>query len=148
MMSNFKNKLSAFMYGRYGADDLYNALTITELVLLVIGAVFSFLGHVASGFGIVSMILYAIAVGLLIWSMFRFFSRKCTARRRENAAWLRFTSKLTAPFRRPKCPPDTDTHIFRACPACAAVLRLPRTPGKHTVKCPRCGKGFSVRVKG
>ena len=38
------------------------------------------------------------------------------------------------------------THIYKKCPNCHAVLRLPRRKGKHTTVCPNCSKEFKVRV--
>ncbi len=150
MKTTFQEKLLRFMYGRYGTDELYSALTFFELGCLVVGAVFSLLGRVSAGFAVVGWVLYALALLAMGWGLFRFLSRNLPARRRENDAWLRSVRRLKSLFRRsprPSLPPDTDTHVFRACPSCGAVLRLPREPGRHAVKCPRCGKGFGVRVK-
>ena len=41
---------------------------------------------------------------------------------------------------------DRKTHVFRKCPACKSVLRLPRQKGKHTVRCPRCQHRFDVKI--
>ena len=142
----FREKLARFLYGRYGADSLYNALFAFELILLFLGAVFNVLGKAEPILHLVSVLLYAVALGLMIFAMYRFFSRNIQKRRRENEAWLRFKAK----FRRrprPNLPPDTADHIFRSCPHCKATLRLPREKGKHEVKCPRCGNRFGVRVK-
>lgn len=149
-MSDFRYKLARFMYGRYGQDALYNALFIFELVFLFSGAVCSFLGYVKSGFAIAGWVLYVLALGCIVWAVFRMMSRNIAARQRENDAWLRLWGRVTSPFRaasKPTLPPDTDTHVFRACPACGAVLRLPRSAGKHTARCPRCSKAFTVRIK-
>jgi hypothetical protein len=143
---NFREKLARFLYGRYGADSLYNALFIFELILLFIGAVLSVLGNVEPILSVLSVFFYLAALGLLIWSILRFFSRNIAKRRKENEAWLRLKAKLT-PKKKPKLPPDTPTHIFRACPKCRSTLRLPRQAGKHQVKCPRCGERFGVKVK-
>lgn len=142
----FRETLARLLYGRYGADELYNALFLAEILLLFLGAILSVLGKASPTLGILATICYVIAVGLLIWATYRFFSRNIAKRRRENAVWLRFKSKLS-PQKRPSLPPDTPTHIFRACPSCRATLRLPRQAGKHTVKCPRCGRAFGVKVK-
>jgi hypothetical protein len=142
----FRESLARFLYGRYGTDELYNALLISELILLFLASVLTVIGHAVPVLSVVSVFLYLLALGLLIWSMTRFFSRNISKRRRENEAWLRFTAKFK---RKPKptLPPDTPTHIFRACPKCRATLRLPREVGKHQVKCPRCGERFGVKVK-
>ncbi len=146
MSNQFRNRIDRFLYGRYGTDALYNVLFIIVLVLLFLGAVLNTLGRVVSVLYIVSIVLYVAALGLLIFALFRFFSRNLAARRRENDAWLRFRAR----FRRkpkPRLPADTADHIFRACPRCRATLRLPRQPGKHEVKCPRCNDRFTVKVK-
>ena len=142
----FREKLARLLYGRYGADSLYNALFIGELILLFIGTLFNVLGRIEPILAIVSMVFYLAALGMLIYAMFRFFSRNITKRRRENEAWLRFKAKLR-PKRKPHLPSDTAEHIFRSCPHCKSTLRLPRVKGKHEVKCPRCGERFGVKVK-
>ena len=142
----FRETLARMLYGRYGADDLYNVLFVAEIALLALGAVFSLLGNAVPLLSVLSVLLYLAALGLLIWAMYRFFSRNIEKRRRENEAWLRFKAKLS-PKKKPALPPDTPTHIFRACPKCRATLRLPRQAGKHKAKCPRCGHSFGVKVK-
>ena len=142
----FREKLARLLYGRYGADELYNALFVSEIILLFIGAILSVLGRVSALLTVLSVLFFLAALGLLIWAMFRFFSRNIEKRRRENLAWLRFRSKLIKK-KKPKLPPDTSTHVFRACPKCRSTLRLPRQAGKHKVKCPRCGNTFGVKIK-
>lgn len=148
-MSKFKQKLAHFFYGRYGADNLYNFLFVLEIILLVIGAIFNLLGRVAIGFMIASMILYPLAMLVLVYCMFRFFSRNIAKRQKENQRYLRIKYKLLHPVksRRNNRPYDTVTHVFRSCPKCNSVLRLPRERGKHTVKCPRCSERFTVKIK-
>lgn len=142
----FREALSRMLYGRYGADELYNVLFIAEIILLVLGAVFNLLGNALPLLNVLSILFYLSALGLMIWAMYRFFSRNVEKRRRENLVWLRFKSKLNK-RNRPALPPDTPTHIFRACPKCRATLRLPRQAGKHKAKCPRCSHTFRVKVK-
>ena len=38
-------------------------------------------------------------------------------------------------------------HVYKKCPSCKAVLRLPKRPGVHKTVCPRCGREFTVRVR-
>lgn len=142
----FREKLARFLYGRYGADSLYNALFIAELILLFIGTILNILGQVNPVLSLISIIFYVAALGLMTWAIFRFFSRNLSKRRQENQAWLNLASKFK-PKKRPSLPPDTPTHIFRSCPGCRSTLRLPRQVGKHQVRCPRCSKTFSVKVK-
>ena len=67
----------------------------------------------------------------LIWSIFRMYSRNIEARRRENAAFLRFFSRLT----------DKQYRYFR-CPGCRQVVRVPRGKGKINIRCPKCSRQF------
>ncbi len=147
MFKNLRYSLTRFLTGRNGPDTLYNAAMIAELVLLFISTILRLLGATSPVFSVLSLVLYALSLALLCWSLFRFFSRNLPARRRENAAFVRVTAKLRRK-KKPVLPPDTPTHIFRTCPHCHSTLRLPRTPGKHEVKCPRCSGRFRVKVKG
>lgn len=142
----FRESLARLLYGRYGADELYNALFFAEIILLFIGAVLTVLGKVAPLFSVISILCYIAATGLLVWALFRFFSRDVQKRRQENQAWLSFKKRIL-PKKKPKLPTDTATHVFRACPKCRSTLRLPRQTGKHTAKCPRCSHTFGVKVK-
>ena len=143
---NFRSRIANFLYGRYGADQLYNFLFILQIILLFSGAVSTVLGMIINVFTYISFALYFIAIGLFIWSLFRCLSKNIAKRQKENMAFLRLTTKL---FKRKKAslPADTAEHIFRSCPKCKSVLRLPRRVGKHTVKCPRCQHRFKVKVK-
>ncbi len=146
MLNRFRNAISRFLYGRYGADNLYNALFVLELILLFAATVLNIFGTVKPVLAWISIGFYVLAIGLIAWSIFRFFSRNIQKRRRENEAWLRFKGKFR---KKPKTrlPADTADHIFRACPHCKSTLRLPRQTGRHEAKCPRCGKTFRVKVK-
>ena len=136
-MSKFQEKLYKFMYGRYGTDRLNRVLSITSLIVLIISLPVSWIfGKTLPGM-IVSAVLYAISLGICIWGTTRTFSRNIYKRREENACL----------FRRHNGNKDTETHVFRDCPGCKATLRLPREKGKHTVRCPRCAKSFTVRVR-
>ena len=141
-----RETLARLLYGRYGKDELYNVLFVTEIILLFVSSILSVLGRNLPVLSTVSAFCYLIALGLLVWAMFRFFSRNIYKRRRENEIWLRIRAKI-CPRKKPQLPPDTPTHIFRSCPQCRSTLRLPRQAGKHTVKCPRCGVSFGVKVK-
>ncbi len=150
MFYRFKQTLARFFYGRYGADSLYNASFILALILLFVSTVLNLLGKVEPVLAVVALVLYLVSMGLMFWAMFRFFSRKIAKRRQENEAWLLFKGRFRRRKHRRSCPnlpPDTADHIFRVCPRCHSTLRLPRTPGKHEVKCPRCGDRFGVKVK-
>jgi len=132
-MGNLKNKLTQFMYGRYGTDQLYNALIGAYFILIV------------ANFFISSNIISILMSAVLIWIIFRTLSRNIDKRRLENERfmkiWKPVRAKGSLELRRIK---EIKTHRFRKCPHCNKVLRLPRKTGKHTVKCPSCNKEFEL----
>ena len=136
-MGNFKNKLTQFMYGRYGTDQLYTASIVLYFVLLV-----------ANSF-IRSTIISGLMSVILILIIFRALSRNTYKRSMENEKfmkiWKPVKAKGTFQLRKIK---EIKTHRFRKCPHCKKILRLKRVRGKHTVKCPSCNKEFEVRILG
>ncbi len=131
----FRDKLLAFMYGRYGGRDaLGKTLMISYFVLLFVGALL--------GEDKVWRACSTVAMVLFFWYMFRVFSKNIYARQRENAVFLKLRQKVTLPF---KMLFDRK-HAFRICPYCKATLRLPRRKGKHTVCCPKCKRDFEVKI--
>lgn len=134
-MNKFKDKLAQFMYGRHGADQLYYALIVLCFILMIV--------NMFVGTYIIDIVMFAV----LIWGVFRAFSRNDYKRRRENEVFMKFwgpvKAKLALTFRRIK---ESKTHIFRKCPGCKKVIRLPRKKGTHTVSCPCCHNKFQVKV--
>lgn len=161
-MQKFMEKLARFFYGRYGIDSLYTALMVLTFAIIIVNAV---LGQ---------WWLQLISLALIIWTVFRSFSKNIPARRRENEIWLKIWKKITfgkGPVRqypnaggygyganynsyntytppkskKKKLRTDKD-HCFRICPECRANIRLPKQKGKHTVVCPRCKCRFEVKI--
>ena len=133
---SFRDRLSRFMYGRRGYDELSRALWILSLVLLVVNAFCELLA--------VSIIECVI----VIYALFRMLSKNITARAKENDAYLRITGKMRGFFKlRKNKRRDRKTHVYRKCPSCKNVLRLPREKGAHTVKCPCCSSRFDIKIR-
>lgn len=132
---NFHYRLMQFMSGRYGRDELLYAL-------LILAAVLSFLNIL-----IRSIILQLLVYALIFYAVFRVLSRNAEARRRENE-WFR--QKLTFFYRKREVFRQRradQAHVYKPCPSCKAVLRLPRRIGVHQTVCPKCGRKFTVRVR-
>lgn len=132
---NLKGKISRFMFGRYGFDELSRLITLLFYVLLIVN------------FFVKSYILYFVLVALMVITLLRCFSRNIYKRRKENEVYTRIRKKITNfvkltsnRFR------DKKTHIYIKCPSCKAVLRLPREKGEHSVRCPRCTNVFKTKV--
>ena len=134
-MGKFRNKLYRFMYGRYGGDTLNKVLFWVYAVWIILfSIVMLFVDSVWLS------VFYWISSGALcFWIIFRMFSRNIAARRKENDAFCGFFKLRKNKFR------DRKTHVYRKCPDCKAVLRLPKAKGKHYVICPRCKNRFKVR---
>ncbi|MBQ8331288.1 MAG: hypothetical protein IJX94_02155 [Clostridia bacterium] len=139
-MGKFKNKLYRFMYGRYGTDTLNKVyLGIYVAVVLIYSVVSLFITDPKIS-AILTACYLLLTLLLIVLIFFRMFSRNVAKRRRENETFCGFFRLLRNRFR------DRKTHVYRKCPKCRAVLRLPKAKGKHTVVCPRCKERF--RVKG
>ena len=134
-MGKLKSKLYRFMYGRYGYDKLGKTLFWVYLGLVIAYTVISFF--------VDSALLYVfylmLSSALVIYIIYRAMSRNIVARRAENEKFCAFFKLKRNKWR------DRKTHVYRKCPSCKAVLRLPKAKGKHTVLCPRCKNRFEVR---
>lgn len=132
---NFRYRLMQFMSGRYGSDSLSNTLLISAVAVSFI--------NLFLRWGLLQFIVYL----FIIYAFFRMLSRNMEARRRENR-W--FTEKLGF-IKKQKEIYETRRadkfHVYKKCPACKAILRLPHRIGEHTTVCPRCGKEFKVKVR-
>lgn len=129
------------MSGRNGFDSFAKFLIFTALAVSVINMVLSLFSAIAAR--ITSFIVYF----LLIYALFRILSKNVYARSVENRKFIALFGKVKSWFKlqadRIK---DAKSAVYRKCPSCKKVLRLPRKKGLHTVKCPCCGNRFKVRV--
>ena len=143
-MGRIRNSRSRLFNGRYGNDTLntvlifiYSLISITYTILRLALAVAMPEKQIV--LTILGLCYLVISTSLIVWIFFRMFSRNLGKRRRENEKFCGFFKLLKNKFR------DRKTHVYRKCPNCRAVLRLPKSKGKHTVVCPRCKNRFSVK---
>lgn len=132
---DFRYKLMHFMSGRNGPDELF-------AVMLVLSVCLS-----AANVFVRSLILQAAVYIILLAVLFRCFSRNIERRRNENNRFLSamsFFKRKRSFYRQKKA---DKCHIYKKCPYCGAVLRLPRRIGVHTTVCPKCGREFTVKVR-
>ena len=135
-MGKIKERLYRFMYGRYGGDTLNKVLIWVYAIWVIAFRIVELFSNSIW----VSLFYWVSSASLFFWIMFRMLSRNIYARRKENEAFCGFFKLRRNKFR------DRKTHVYRKCPKCRAVLRLPKAKGKHFVVCPRCQNRF--RVKG
>ncbi|MCM1115492.1 MAG: hypothetical protein NC397_08370 [Clostridium sp.] len=144
MKNFFRNlgyKLQRFMTGRYGIDQLWRALLIFYLILIVITNIvyrFSKAGYYA---------LSVASFALIVFAIFRVLSKNIEARRMENQKWLQMTFKTKQWFKVQKEKfQQRNTHKFVKCNKCKMTLRLPKHKGKLNVTCPHCKNQFIVNT--
>ena len=132
---SFRERIYRFMSGRYGGDTLGTTLMAFALAMTV-----------ANIFAR-TWILYLLSDAILLWALFRILSRNRYKRMRENQAFCGFFRRIKGFFSLQKSKRrDRKTHVYRKCPHCKSVLRLPRIKGAHTVNCPRCHNRFDMKV--
>ena len=136
LFNRFMYRFSIFMNGRYGTDRLFFVLIFIYLIIAALNILFG------------QKLLYFVQTALLVYIMFRVLSKNTAARRKENDKVMVLWDgvKRTFCLNRDRIR-YRKTHVFRKCPSCSAQLRLPRTPGEHTVRCPRCDNRFDVKIK-
>lgn len=124
------------MYGRYGTDKLNTALLWTYAVLVIVYMIVFLFVEENPFVYICYLFVSWFILGVVI---FRTMSRNIAKRRAENQKFTGFFKLRKNKWR------DRKTHVYRKCPSCKAVLRLPKAKGKHNVVCPKCRNRFEVR---
>lgn len=140
---SFKEKVAGFLAGRYGGDGLNTVLSVFSLISFITAVIVRAASKSTAGL-VISIVLYAVAVGAIAFTVFRSFSRNLTARRAEYE-WFR--SHIISPFSRKKNEMKTrsaqsKTHRFFKCPKCRQTVRVPKGKGKIRITCPKCGETF------
>ena len=131
-----KERIISFMIGRNGPDALCNFSLYTAIALTLINILFQ------------SIILSIVSYFTMYYALFRMLSRNVSKRQKENAKFLAIRKKVFSPFTLIKLRiRDRKTHVYRKCPYCKSVLRLPRRLGEHTAVCPKCRTRFDVTIK-
>ena len=92
------------MMGRYGQDQLGTVLFAAGLVSMVLSMIF--------GRFWLSSLFSFLSWFLLLWCIFRMYSRNIEARSRENRAWVNFFAHLK----------DKDHRYFH-CPQCRQIIK-------------------------
>lgn len=133
-----RQKFARFMYGRYGSDNFSRFLSLIAIIILIVAM---FLSDIARS------ILFAIALALVIYEYFRFFSRNISERSKENAKYLSIKQRIKAWYnmRRDMWRQRKEYKFFR-CPSCKAVLRVPRGKGRIRIVCTKCGTAFEKKT--
>ena len=134
----FRDRIQRFLQGRNGSDELSRFLSWVGFAFLLASLFTPTVGN-----GLLSTILWAVALAAIVWSMLRTFSRNIYKRQKENAAYRRimggFTGWWKRLFSRVK---DGGRYKYFKCRSCGATLRVPCKKGKVQVTCPKCRISF------
>ena len=130
MLMNFFRKL---MYGRYGSDQLSFFLLILYVVLILL-----------SGLPHTGVLSWA-ALAVLLWDLFRMFSRRIDRRRAENARFLALAGPAIRWVKMRRTIWRDKDHRYFKCPNCGQQMRVPRGKGRITVHCRTCGATFEEK---
>lgn len=127
----FREKIARFMYGRYGSDGLNQWICGVVLVLIVLNLFLRW------------PLLSFLQTVLLVFCIYRMFSKNIDQRRKENNAFYRYKGRVTGWFRKEKSlmAQRKDFHIYK-CPQCKQKIRIPRGKGKIEITCPKCKTKF------
>lgn len=131
---NFINKLSKFIYSRYGIDDLYKFLFKLYILVLILNIF------------IRNYIVFIIELLLIFIIFYRACSKNIYRRRKENEIYLKIKNKFLKPFRSIKRNFNDKDHIYKKCKSCKTVLKLPLPDSKGIkhAKCPKCNKKLTI----
>ena len=145
-MNDFRYKMAKFFSGRTGVDALGRTVTWIALIFMLL----TMITH--------SNIFYLIAMGCLIYSIWRMFSKNYQKRYYENAKFLEKTtgirrrfsslpSNMKAFFSKQKYNFNQHkTYAIFKCPSCKQKLRAPKGRGKIQVTCSKCNTVFIKKV--
>lgn len=129
-----REKLYAFMRGRYGNDTLNNVL----MVICIISFILDMFLHTS----VITII------GYIAWfiALYRMFSRQVYKRNQENEKFMNLISPITRMKTLHQKRKQDPTHKYYRCPSCHQIVRLPKGHGKVVVTCPKCQTQFEKRT--
>ena len=130
-----KMALQRRMYGRNGSDQLGRAAIVAALVLDVVSMFVIRNRHLQ----LVGILLYWVAMALLLYAIFRAFSKNLYKRREENSKFLQWTWKVKNGRSAAKARHADTAHKYFTCKNCKTICRVPVGKGKVIITCPKCG---------
>ena len=125
--------MARFMAGRYGGDQL-NLLLIALYLLFYVVYLFTRL-----------IPFEALALILIILSLYRSLSRNLARRRAENTRFLQIVRPVARRWSAFRARAHDREHRYFQCPNCGQQMRVPRGKGRITVHCRSCGAVFEEK---
>lgn len=89
---------------------------------------------------------YWIGLGLMIYSLYRMFSRNVSKRYEENQKFLNYRYQAAVKKDAAKKRwAQRSIYRFYKCPSCKQKVRVPKGRGKICITCPKCKTEFVKR---
>ncbi|MEG0229458.1 MAG: hypothetical protein RR549_00860 [Oscillospiraceae bacterium] len=136
MFSKLMVKFQHFMYGRYGNDSFGFFLIIFSLILTFVSNFFR---------GDLNIVFYLIDIFstiLIVFAIFRIFSKNINKRRNENNKFSKIWYPIKNRFKSKTAKMKDTTHKYFKCSKCSQQVRVPAGRGKIEICCPKCGFRF------
>ncbi|ALS01319.1 hypothetical protein ATZ33_08040 [Enterococcus silesiacus] len=129
-------KMQKLLVGRYARMDQLNTTLMRGSLILLLLNLF-----------LPTSIAFWLAVSLLLWLNYRFFSKRIYPRSNENTRYLsrvqQLKKKLDLSKEKLK---ERKIYTFFKCPNCKQQLRAPKGKGKIKVTCSICKEQFNKIV--
>ena len=128
------------MYGRNGVDQMNQILLRGYIGVLVAEIVFNLL-RLRAPLVICEVLLWV----LMMYILFRMFSKNLRKRREENQRFLNWFWKVKSNAAGAKARRADKDHKYFTC-KCGAVCRVPVGKGKIVITCPKCGQKINAKT--
>lgn len=136
------NAIARFMYGRNGMDQLNRMLFWTYLVLWLTEMVVS----VTLKNRFVTDVFAVFLPVLMLYILFRMFSKNLYKRRAENQKWVNFAWRMKSGRESAAARRADKDHRYFTCKNCKTICRVPVGKGKIVITCPKCGAQINAKT--
>ena len=140
MFYKFRCAVARFMYGRNGMDQMNQLLLRGYIGLLAAELVFNLL-RLRAPLVICEVLLWV----LMVYILFRMFSKNLPKRREENQRFLNWFWRIKSSAAGAKARRADKDHKYFIC-KCGAVCRVPVGKGKIVITCPKCGQKINAKT--
>lgn len=100
---------------------------------------------ILAGLGRFYLPLYIPALVVLVYLLFRFFSRNAEKRQVENARFMALVRSVFHWLKRKRTIQTDRQYYYFKCPTCGQEMRVPRGLGKIQITCRTCWSQFETR---
>lgn len=130
-MNGFRERMTRFMYGRYGNDQLSRLYLGVAIVCLFV--------NLFTGL----RLFYLAGIFLMVYGMYRSFSKDVAKMSAQNQKYLNWRYQRIAKYSNAKKHwAQRKEYRFYKCPGCRQKVRVPRGRGKIAITCPKCRAEF------